>query len=306
MRESPRRLPLDRVQAAFLADCRARHLSPKTLEHYEASLRSYRRFVGPDTATQVVVDLELGRARAWATSLADRRSPASVGNAIAGLKVFSHWLVAEDYLRTDPLGRLRKPRTQPPVIRPLARDQGLALLAASTPHLRPVLMLLLDTGLRISEATALRVADVRGGVIHVRCGKGGRERLVPAGRQLQAAIDRYLSRGRASRIRSDQDPLFLNARGDPLTAASVRQSLRRMGVRLGIEDVRVSPHTLRHTFARQFILNGGGELALQQLLGHSDLTQVRRYVALDETDLAGIHAAASPLDRWTSRVRTGR
>lgn len=155
MREPPRRVPLDPLVASFLADCRARRLSPRTLEHHSWSIRSYRSSLATEPGVQTLADIDSERARSWAVGLADHRTPASIGNAIAGLKVFSHWLVAEDHLRVDPLARVRKPRSEPPLVRPLSRTQSLALLTAAPRPLRALLTLLLDTGLRISEATSL-------------------------------------------------------------------------------------------------------------------------------------------------------
>lgn len=307
MRESPQRIPLDRPVDAFLADCRARRLSPRTLEHYGGSIASYRRWLGTPIDCQVLADIELERARAWAASLADRRSPASIGNAIAGLKVFTRWLVAEDHLRTDPLARLRKPRTVAPPIRPMDEDHVRALLGTMPRSMRALVIVLLDTGLRISEALDLRIDDVGPGFIRVRHGKGGRERLVPFGKVADATLRRYLSKERRVPVVSGSDRVFLNDRGGPLRPEVVRRAMRAAGRASGVDGIRVSPHTLRHTFARAFIVNGGGELALQQILGHRDLSMVRRYVALAGSDLAAIHAGASPMDRWSDlATRRGR
>lgn len=298
MPESPRRLRLDGVAAAFLADCRARQLSPHTLEHYRGSIDSFRRFLGPKPGGHVVADLAIDGARAWAAALAATRSPGSVGDAIAGLKVFSHWLVTEGLVRSDLLGQLRKPRAQAPLIRPFERDQMAILLRAAPPHLAIVLRLLLDTGLRISEALALRIEDVRDGIVYVRHGKGDRERVVPYGRSLDAALRRYLNRERRFPVRDPHEPLFLNTRGDPLRPKAVAQALRRIALEHRISGVRVSPHTFRHTFATEFLRNGGGELALQRALGVADLSMVRRYAEVTNVDLTAAHAVASPLDHW--------
>ncbi|MCY7419706.1 MAG: tyrosine-type recombinase/integrase [Chloroflexi bacterium] len=251
MRESPRRVPLDRVVETFLADCRARRLSPRTLEHCAGSITSYRRSLAPHVGTpQTLSDLDLEQARRWSESLADRRSPASIGNAIAGLKVFSRWLVTEGHLRTHPLARLRKPRSEPPLILPLSRPQALALLGAARRDMRLLLMLLLDSGLRTSESTSLAVRDVNDGFVHVRHAKGRRERLVPYEREVDLKMRRYLTRDRPRPVRTPDEPVFLNRQGGVLRPEVVRRSMKGLGVALGMEGVRVSPHTLRHTFAR--------------------------------------------------------
>lgn len=304
MREALRRVPLEPLVRAFFADCRARRLSPRTLEHYAFSIASYRRSLGLDPTAQTLADLDLDPARAWAASLGATRNPASVGNAIAGLKVFSSWLVREDHLRTDPLRAFRKPRTRPPVVRPLSLDQARLLIDAAPAEYRIVLECLLDTGLRLSEAVGLRVGDVGEGHLRV-LGKGGRERVVPCGVSLEAALRRYLSRGRPRPVRSATEALFLTRRGAPIGAKAVQVVLRRLGRELGLVGVRVSPHTIRHTMATEYLRLGGGELALQRILGHADLAMVGRYAEISGADLVRRHAEMSPLDACLERRRGG-
>lgn len=185
MREPAARRRLDDVVAAFLADGRARNLSPATISSYCEALDAVRRSLPSPGPGQTLADLSLERVRAWVGTYAEGRKPATVANRVRSLRVFSRWCVDEGYLRTDPLERLRRPRVPRLVVEPFSEAQVVALLAAAPRPLGITLRILLDTGLRISEATGLAAGDVRDGYLRVR-GKGGHERLVPVGRSLTA------------------------------------------------------------------------------------------------------------------------
>lgn len=295
-RVHPAKRTLREAAEAFLADCLARNLSPRTIEQYEWSLRSFRAFQPQEP---VLAELTADACRAWSTSLSPSRRPTSVRSAVRALKVFSAWLPREGYLRRDPLASVRLPKAPSPMILPLSPSDVAALMAVSSPLLRAAIAVLADTGLRASELCSLTVEDIRHGFVLVR-GKGGRERLVPYGSAAAAELTRYVTRSREPISNVDERLLVLPS-GVPLTAHRLAELMREAGRRAGISGVRVSPHTLRHTFAIEFLRNGGGELALQKALGHATLEMVRVYADLTEVDLAKVHAGASPLDAWQQR-----
>jgi integrase/recombinase XerD len=127
-------------------------------------------------------------------------------------------------------------------------------------------------------------------------GKGNKPRTIYFGRDTKKQLWRYLQ----TRPVQDDEPLFLSMRGtlagDPLTRAGLLQLIERLGKMAGIKGVRVSPHTFRHTQAVTFLNNGGNVFALQQLLGHEDLSMTRRYVAIADADLENQARRFSPVD----------
>lgn len=138
----------------------------------------------------------------------------------------------------------------------------------------------------------LRIADLRpDGSVKV-IGKGARERIVPVGTTARQALARYLRQGDDAA----DGVIFRSRRGGALGWRGIQQAFRRLKLRAGIPG-RCSPHTLRHTFARAYLINGGDAFSLQRIPGHATLDMVKRYVALADTDLAVRHAAASPADR---------
>jgi integrase/recombinase XerD len=296
----PSRRPLIDTARAFLADGSARNLSPRTLEQYEWSLRSFLEFLGDRSS--VLANLDGERARAWVESLKVSRRPTSLRAALRPLKVFSGWAVREGYLRVDPLRTVALPKAPRPLIEPLDQRQVAALIAAASPLLRATIAVLVDTGLRSSELCSLESGDVRDGYLFVQ-GKGGYERLAPFGDACADELRRYVVRTRGE-PRRDDEALFVLASGAPLSPHRLGELMRTAGRVAGIRGVRVSPHTLRHTFAIEFLRNGGGELALQKALGHRSLDMVKLYAELSGADVAAAHRGASPLDRWSARGLT--
>jgi integrase/recombinase XerD len=211
--------------------------------------------------------------------------------------VLGNWLAAEELAWSPGLRSLRKPRVPSKLIEPVSDDAMRRLLAAAGVRDRAIL-LLLDTGLRVSEAAGLRLGDLQSdGTLKVR-GKGAKERIVPVGSTARQAIVRYLGRRGAGR---PDDALFLGRRGQ-LDARGIQQVVRRLKTRIGVVG-RLSSHSLRHTFARSYLLNGGDVFSLQRILGHTTLDMVKRYVALADVDLVTRHAEASPADRLVGARR---
>jgi len=233
------------------------------------------------------------------------------------LRTFFGWLVAEGELTASPMARIPPPVDRPDQIEPFTGEQIDALLQAARRPGKPagkgkgkpperrgnprrdeaILLLLLDTGIRASELCALTCADVdlHAGQVHVREGKGGKGRPVPFSRDTKRALYQYLN----ERGVEDDTPLFLSERGqvagDGITASGLFQLVQRLGQVAGVDGVRCSPHTFRHTFAIFFLRAGGNVFTLRTLLGHESLTMTNRYVAIAQADIAAQHRRFSPV-----------
>jgi integrase/recombinase XerD len=193
---------------------------------------------------------------------------------------------------------LRRPRVPHKVIEPVADDLLRRLPSVCSVRDRAIVLLMLDTGLRVSEVASIRLGDLRSdGTLKVR-GKGSRERMVPVGSTARQAIVRYV--GQRGPGQPD-DALFLGRRGE-ISTRGLQHMLRRLKGRVGVTG-RLSPHSLRHTFARSYLVNGGDVFSLQRILRHTTLDMVKRYVALADVDLVTRHAAASPADRLADSRR---
>ena len=161
-----------------------------------------------------------------------------------------------------------------------------------------ILLLLLDSGIRVSELVNINHEDVNlsEGWIKISKGKGGKERIVPVGSVVQKALWKYINHCRPQPLTQKVTRLFLSDDGLPLTRSGIQQMLRRYGKRAGISGVRCSPHTFRHTFAKSYLVNGGDIFSLQKILGHSSLASVRIYLNLFGTDIKKQHQKYSPAD----------
>jgi site-specific recombinase XerD len=278
--------------------------SPRTIGWYRDNLLEFIRFAERDGRAATLRDLQAPVVRRWLLSLqsrARRLAPSSIAGRVRTLKAFGTWVAGEFELASNPLRGVPLPRVPEQLVPSLRDPEIIALLRAvdgsrDPERDRAIVLLLLDTGVRVSEASSLRVGDLD--LVEGRCrvfGKGGKERLVPIGRRARKAVRRWLSHRHGVR---DDDPLFTGPGGHRLTARGLYQLVHRLAARAGLQT-RCSPHVLRHTFARSFLTNGGDVFSLQRILGHSpsSMQVTRRYVDLVDDDLRAVHRQASPADR---------
>lgn len=298
----PDDLTWDRAVRLFELRSRSQNFSPTTQTHYKVHLGYWRDWLGvngglqpPQVTTEVL--------RGYLASMKARGcKDAYVDSAFRILKCFWRFLEREGLLLVNPMTRVERPRREKRMVRPFSEEQVRLLLAAIDTHdplgVRDyaLILMLCDTGLRISEALAVKISDIDLGqrTITVTNAKGRKERLVAFGRSTLRAIMNWLkTRGDIPGV----EILWVNRFGGPLTRRTAEDILKEHGTRAGIQGVRISPHTLRHTFATCFLRNGGDIFALQKLLGHANLEMVRHYAQVSDTDTQAKHRLASPIDR---------
>jgi integrase/recombinase XerD len=278
-----------------------RGLSPRTLDAYEADARrliAYAEGRGVTQPSAVTYDL----LRDFVAALTESGlAAASVARKLSAVRALFRFLVEEGVLSTDPCERLESPRPSRRLPQVLSYPEIERLLSAVTPDLelayrdRAIIEVLYGCGLRVSELIDLRLLGLHldAGLVQV-LGKGRKERLVPVGADARGALRRYLreSRPRLDRGASD-GRVFLNRHGRPLSRMGVWKILRRYVERAGLQ-VRVTPHTLRHSFATH-LLEGGADLAsVQEMLGHVDISTTEIYTHVDRSHLREVHRACHP------------
>jgi integrase/recombinase XerD len=222
---------------------------------------------------------------------------------LRSLRAFWNWCVQEEFIAWSPFTKLRIPRAPQKVIATFTQGQLRDLLAAidiSKPvgfRDWAVVLTLLDTGLRAGELAGLTLESVRleEGIVKVH-GKGNKERIVPIGARVQKAIWKYIQRHRPEPANPLCTNIFLTREGYPLTVNRLETIIENCGRRAGIQGVRCSPHTFRHTFSIWYMRNGGDVFSLQRILGHSSLDIVRLYVNMADTDVKSCHSKFSPGD----------
>ncbi len=292
----PRKDSLTSAIEDYLVAGKARGLSPRTLESYAACAREFDAFRKRRRADPSLAAVTTAEARAFIVALQSRgHSPGGVLVYVRSLKAMFAWFTREEMLVEDPWQRVARPRVPQHVVPTLDQLDVERLLRAAGTRDRLLLLLLFDTGLRLSEVVDLRVSDLLpGGYLRVR-GKGSKERIVPLGGILEQRLHDYVARGRHPIVRT-VDNLLLRRDGRPMTRPAIYNALKRLRVRARVTG-RCNPHTFRHTFAKFYLLNGGDLFSLQRILGHSTLDMVRRYVNLNTAEVKRQHDHASPVDR---------
>ncbi|VBB47572.1 Tyrosine recombinase XerC [uncultured Desulfatiglans sp.] len=310
-------MSIGELKARFLDYLRdQKGYSLHTLRNYTIDLDQFIQFLAkehsegasgpagrPSEAPQVEPDL----LRRYVAEMHGRLKRSSMARKLSSIRSFYRFLERNGYLSENPAADLSSPRMEKRIPHYLPVDAMFRLLenaAVQTPlGLRDlaVLEVLYSCGLRVSELAGLNVGslDVDERLVKV-LGKGGKERIVPIGRQALRAVDRYLAATqtlRQGRWGDDRRaPLFVNARGGRLTARSVGRIVKRYALEAGLPS-EISPHSMRHSYATH-LLDGGADLrSVQELLGHASLSTTQRYTHVSLDKLMETYDKAHPRSR---------
>jgi integrase/recombinase XerD len=282
-----------------------RGLSRNTLEAYRGDLLQLGRFLGErhlsalEASPADISDFLTG----LATGDDDHRpaSPATIHRKSACLRSFYRHLRREGLRESDPTATLSAPRRSRKLPQVLTRGEVEKLLSqprGTDPHAlrdRALLELMYASGLRASEAIGLELGDVdvEERVLRAR-GKGAKERIVPIGQAALKALTAHLQRGRPKLVKDRPElHLFVNFRGGQLTRQGLYKIVRRHALSAGLAD-RMSPHTLRHTFATHLLAGGCDLRSVQEMLGHADVSTTQLYTHLSSERLKDVYFKAHP------------
>jgi len=302
-------LPTDERLAAYLDHVKVqRRLSPRTLVVYADGLQRLQGF-----AAQAGVDLlsvQSSHARSFAIRLHGESllGPRSIALLLSVWRGFYRWLGGQRLVAVNPFEGLRAPKAAKPLPKALGIDAAVGLASFVDSTADPALdardhclvELLYGCGLRVAELVGLDVkasgtasgwVDLQSADVHV-LGKGGKRRSVPLGEAAAAALKAWLG-WRARLARPDEAALFVGPRGGRLGAAQVRERLKARALAAGM-PTHVHPHMLRHSFASHLLESSGDLRAVQELLGHAQITTTQIYTQLDFQHLAQIYDAAHP------------
>ena len=277
-----------------------RGLSRNTLDAYRTDLLQFGRFL--DERSGSALEASPADVADFLESLArGGSSPATIHRKSACLRSFYRHLRRDGLLDTDPTATLSTPRRSRKLPQVLTRAEIEKLLdqpRGTEPAAlrdRALLELMYACGLRASEAIGLELMDVdaQEGVLRAR-GKGSKERVVPIGQAALKALRIYLERGRPALVRGTPEAhLFVNFRGGSLTRQGLYKIVRRHAITAGLAD-RMSPHTLRHTFATHLLAGGCDLRSVQEMLGHADVSTTQLYTHLSSERLKDVYFKAHP------------
>jgi integrase/recombinase XerD len=319
-------IDLHKAVEGFLIARAAEFYSPNTLNIYRWALTLMANYLeNPELKSITQTDIQ--RFYLWLqTEYKPRRTngndaplkPRSIENAWTAIRSFYNWASVDLKLKNRPDGTLKRPRYKPAEVTPFTPEEIKAVLKAceymkiaetngrkaftmrrdTANRDTAIVLLLLDTGLRVGEAARLRIKDVslETGEVFVDAfgsGQKTKSRHVYLGKVAMKAVWRTMAE------RDDpqpDDPLFITRDERPMDRTSIRLVVNELGTRAGVKNVH--PHRFRHTMAVQYLRNGGDVFTLQRLLGHSTLGMVQHYLTLAQTDVQAAHRKASPADCW--------
>ncbi|MBX5436905.1 MAG: site-specific tyrosine recombinase XerD [Alicyclobacillaceae bacterium] len=278
-----------------------RGLSANTLDSYRRDLQSFAAFV-KHTSALSVQDVQRSHVLAYLEHLHRQgRANATLSRNLASLRSFYHFLLQTEVIRTDPTANVETPKIPkrlPKVLTVAEVDRLLSAPHVSSPagaRDKAMLELLYATGIRVSELVSIRLSDVNLAAGFLRCrGKGDKERIIPVGEVAIETLLHYLRWGRAQLLRDAEcEALFLNHHGMQMSRQGFWKILKKYARSAGIVK-DITPHTLRHSFATHLLERGADLRAVQEMLGHADISTTQIYTHVTRGRLKEVYASAHP------------
>ncbi|MCU7712606.1 tyrosine-type recombinase/integrase [Priestia sp. JV24] len=292
---------LEELIDIFIDDCTVRNLREHSIRFYRNELSTFMRSI---QAQGVEVNAETITAEVIKRNVILHMKeqgikPVSINTRLRAIRAFFNFLYKQRYIKHNPMNQIELLRHRKEVIETLTVAQINKLLNAC--NLRTfigvrdytIIMLLVETGVRANELIGINVEDINfsNGLIRIRNAKSYRERLVPIQSKMKDQLRKYLNiRGEAI-----TDALFVTLDGTSISKRQVQSRITGCARKAKITDVRVSCHTLRHTFAKLCVMNGANAFQLQAILGHTTLDMTKVYVNLFSNEVAEGHKQFSPL-----------
>jgi len=324
--KSPQSTSLRSLVSRFVLTKRTDGKSPRTVQYYDGNLSRFLWYAEKEGWPDDIYAITEWHIREFLGYVASgtsrwglqgngsercqpKASHSTVHHYFSVLKVFWGWCVERGFLTSSPVAKIKVSNAKPRVIQPYSSEDIAKMLAVCNLDYQhnakllgsrnnALILMLLDTGLRVSEVANIRLADVdtSSGWIKVM-GKGSKERVVKIGQVVQKALSRYL----IHRPVNGRDELWLTEIGQPLKPRGVQMVIEHTKQRGGVQT-KGNAHRFRHTFALNFLRADRNPFNLQYLLGHSDLRMVRHYTAtLGMQDALEAHVKASPADMFGRR-----
>ncbi len=295
-------LDFDYAFQTFIKNCRIRNLSEYTIQYYQDKLTEFKSWLvntGRDTSPSTITLQDIQQT-VIIPQMDRGLQESSINNRLRAIRAFFNFLYNNGYIAKNPVENLKMVKEQKKVVNSLTKEQ--VNLLFTQPDITTftgfrdytILTLLLECGIRVRGLTDIRIDDINlnDGYVKIR-GKNGSERHVPVQNRMKQQLRKYLKlRGEVG-----NDYLFITIEENPLTKRQVQQRIRDYGKKAGIKNVRVSPHTVRHTFAKFYVQNGGDPFSLRQILGHNSFEMVNRYVNMFSNEIGKQHQKYSPLER---------
>ncbi|TLS35664.1 site-specific tyrosine recombinase XerD [Pseudalkalibacillus caeni] len=279
-----------------------RSLSQNTLDAYRRDLNQYTDFLKEKESIQSFNDVRRVHILNFLYQLKDSgKASATIARNVASIRAFHQFLLREKAAEQDPSVHIETPKTERKLPKILSTAEVETLMEAPKANnafgLRDKAMLevLYATGLRVTELVELTLNDVHLTMGFIRTlGKGNKERIVPLGKMAKKALTDYIEKGRPQLLKGKKsDSLFLNHHGEHLSRQGFWKILKKLALEANINKP-LTPHTLRHSFATHLLENGADLRAVQELLGHADISTTQIYTHVTKTRLKDIYSTYHP------------
>lgn len=280
-----------------------RGLSNNTIVSYERDLKAYAIFLKEHLRIESVNEIGRVHILQFLKHLKETgKSSKTIARHIASIRSFHQFLLREKVANEDPSVHIETPQVERKLPNVLSLAEVEKLL--ETPKLtspigyrdKAMLELLYATGIRVSELIQLNLSDIHLMMGFIRCyGKGRKERVVPIGQKATNAIEEYLEKGRSKLVKqkNQTEALFLNHHGKRMTRQGFWKNLKKIAKEAGIQK-ELTPHTLRHSFATHLLENGADLRAVQEMLGHADISTTQIYTHVTKTRLKDVYKQFHP------------
>ncbi len=277
-----------------------KHVSENTSDSYERDLKKLEHYLsdqGIDRVTQVTAT----NLNSYILYLEkEGKKPSTISRSIASMKAFFQYLLKRGILKQDLTEELKAPRIEKKVPEILSTEEVEKLLEqtrGNTPkELRDCAMLelLYATGIRVSELIGLKLENLNLKMEYIKCQDAHKERIIPFGNVAKTAVSRYLADGRKELVRGEENTwLFTNCSGQPMSRQGFWKLIKGYGKKAGICH-EITPHTLRHSFAAHLVSNGADLRAVQEMMGHSDISTTQIYARVNQSRIREVYAKAHP------------
>ncbi|MBU8879195.1 site-specific tyrosine recombinase XerD [Bacillus sp. FJAT-29790] len=278
-------------------------LAKNTIVSYERDLKNYVKYLKTVENIQALNDVQRVQIIHFLGFLKEQgKSSKTLARHVASIRAFHQFLLREKATSQDPSVHIESPQLERTLPKVLNMQEVETLLDSPIiqDHYgyrdKAMLELLYATGIRVSELIGLDMGDVHLTMGFVRCiGKGNKERIIPIGKSATRALDRYLQEGRSQFVSKNHkdEALFLNHHGKRLSRQGFWKILKRLAKEAGIEK-ELTPHTLRHSFATHLLENGADLRAVQEMLGHADISTTQIYTHVTKTRLKDVYSQFHP------------
>ena len=278
-----------------------RGLAQNTLESYGRDLRYFQQYLENNRLTFATGSTN-EIIRTYLDELKKQgKAVSTISRNLAALKSFYQYLLKEQYLDADPASKIESPKLEKKLPQVLSVQQVELLLKQPNINLpaglrdKAMLELLYATGIRVSELITINVNDVNLELGYIKCfGRGAKERVVPLGSISSKCVSQYLRKGRTALVRSKQEEaMFVNHHGRRLTRQGFWKIIKKYALEAHIEQ-KITPHTLRHSFATHLLENGADLRSVQEMLGHADISTTQIYTHVTKNRLKEVYDKAHP------------